>query len=103
MNMLITTTDKKRLDAIRKDLGILGSRESTFLRVELLFYEALTLAKNYGENAQMNTLLGELRKVQAGAHEKTKEICRTSVQKERLIHQFIVQFKKAISGKVGVS
>jgi len=99
MNTLITTPDRKRLDAIRKDLGLLGNKESSFLKVELLFYEALNLAKSYGENAQLNTLLASLRHVQVDAYEKTKEVCRTSAQKERLIRQFIVQFKRAIAGK----
>jgi len=99
MNILITTPDRKRFDAIRKSLDMLGNRESSFLQVELLFYEALNLAKAYGENVQMNSLLAALRNVQLGAYEKTKEACRTSAQKERLIRQFIIQFKKAIASK----
>ena len=84
MNILITTADRKRFDAIRKDLDMLGSRESTFLKVELLFYEALNMAKTYEANVQLNTLLAALRQVQVGAYEKTKEVCRTSTQKNGL-------------------
>lgn len=97
--MLITTTDRKRFDAIRKRLAMLGKQERTFLQVELLFYEALNMAKTYGEDVQLNTLLAALRNVQTGAYEKTKEVCRTSTKKEQLIQQFVVQFKKAIASK----
>jgi hypothetical protein len=100
MNMLITTPDKGRLEEIRKTLSILGCKEGTFLKVELLFYEALTIAKGYGENVQFNKLLASLRDVQSGVYQATKEVCKTSSQKERLIRKFVVQFKKAISCKL---
>jgi len=99
MSILITIPDQKRFQAIRKNLDMLGSKESTFLKVELLFYEALNMAKTYGENTHINELLAALRNVQLGTYEKTKSVCKTRAQKERLIHQFMVQFKRAIAGK----
>src|SRR5687768_16959540 len=102
MNVLITSPDKSRLEEIRKTLTMLGYRESAFLKVELLFYEALTLAKAYGDNLQINGLLASLRNVQAGIYQETKAVFKTSTQKERIIRKFIVEFKKAISCKVTV-
>lgn len=96
---MVTVTDRSRLVAIRKSLDILGSKESSFLRVELLFFDALSIARAYGNDLHVNTILASLKNVQQGAYEKTKEVCKTSQQKERLIRQFIVQFKKSISGK----
>lgn len=103
MNLPITPADRKRFDAIRKQLDLLGNRESTFLQVELLFFEALNIAKTYGDDVQANALLAAFRNVQAGAYEKTREACKTSAQKERLIRQFTVQFKKALATRQSLS
>lgn len=94
---MVTVIDRSRLDEIRKNLNLLGNKESSFLRVELLFYDALSIARSYGNDLQLNALLAALKNVQHNAYEKTKEVCKSSQRKERLIHQFIVQFKKAIS------
>ena len=99
MNTVITAPDKNRFEEIRKSLSSLGSKEATFLKVELLFHEALTMAKAYGNDLRENFLLAALRKVQLDAYEKTKEVCRTKSQKERLIHHFVADFKKAIAIK----
>lgn len=97
---MVNTIHKSRLDEIRRNLDLLGCKEGAFLKVELLFYEALSIAKSYGNDLQTNDLLTALRNVQTDAYEKTKEVCRTSQQKERLIRQFIVHFKKAIASKM---
>lgn len=99
---MITVVDRGRFDEIRKSLDILGNKESAFLRVELLFYEALSMARAYGTDLQLNSLLAALKNVQQNTYEGTKEVCRTSQQKEKLIRKFIVQFKKAISANQAV-
>jgi hypothetical protein len=99
MNVPISASDKNRFDQIRKTISELGCKEGSFLRVELLFYEALGIAKTYGDNLQFNGLLAALKEVQSGVYQNTKLICRTSSQKERHIHKFVVQFKKAIALK----
>lgn len=95
----ITTTDKKRFEAIRKDLSLLGCRESSFLKVELLFFEALSISRHYGEDPGQNPLLAQLKQLQGDAYEKTRAVTAKSRQREQHIRKFIVQLKKALSGK----
>jgi len=99
MTLKITDSHKKRLEEIRKELGLLGSKESAFLKVELLFYEALAIAREYGNDARENSLLDDLKRVQESVYEKTNELYKKSSQREVSIRRFIVQFKKALSFK----
>lgn len=97
MTMSISVSHKSRFEEIRKALAILGCREASFLKVQLLFFEALTISRNYGEDPQENVLLAELKKVQNDQFEKTKEVTSKSRQREVRIRQFIVQFRRSLS------
>lgn len=99
MTLKLTDSHKKRLEEIRKEVSILGSKESAFLKVELLFYEALAIAREYGNDARENPLLEDLKKVQESVYEKTNELYKKSSQREISIRRFIVQFKKVLSTK----
>jgi hypothetical protein len=95
----ITTDHKKRFEEIRKNLGLIGCKESSFLKVELLFYEALTISRSYGNDPEQNSLLAALKKVESDEYEKTKEKFRKSSQRETFIRRFVVQFKNVLAGK----
>jgi len=99
MTLKLTDSHKKRLEEIRKEVSLLGSKESAFLKVELLFYEALAIAREYGNDARENPLLEDLKKVQESVYEKTNELYKKSSQREISIRRFIVQFKKVLSPK----
>jgi hypothetical protein len=99
MTLILTDTHKKRLEEIRKEVSLIGSKESSFLKVELLFYEALSIAREYGSDARENPLLEDLKRVQESVYEKTNELYKKSSQRELSIRRFIVQFKKVLSFK----
>lgn len=99
MTITLSHPDQKRFEEIRKTVSMIGAKESSFLRVELLFYEALTIAREYGNDSDGNIFLAQLKKVQANEYEKTKEHTQKSTQREQHIRRFITQFKKALSGK----
>ncbi|HJW17852.1 MAG TPA: hypothetical protein VJ499_12060 [Flavisolibacter sp.] len=99
MTITLTEPHKKRLEEIRKEVTLLGSKESSFLKVELLFYEALSIAREYGNDARENPLLEDLKKVQESAYEKTNELYKKSSQREVSIRRFIVRFKKVLAFK----
>lgn len=98
-NTAITVDHKKRFDEIKKRLTELGHKESSFVQVELLFYEVLSIAKGYGDDQEDNVLLYDMRKLQGDAYQNTKQLFKKSTQREQKIRKFIVEFKKVLSVK----
>jgi len=99
MAIALSVSHKQRFDEIKKRLSILGNKESSFIQVELLFYEALTISRTYGEDINSNGLLADLRQIQADQYEKTKELTRKSGRRESNIRRFISRFKTALAAK----
>ncbi|HZI00916.1 MAG TPA: hypothetical protein VEX63_07190 [Flavisolibacter sp.] len=99
MKTAVTDTHKRRFYEIRRSLDTIGSNEGSFVKIELLFFEALNIAKDYGSDAGENELLADLRKLQGEAYEKTNEHFKKRSQRELCIRKFISQFKRVISGR----
>jgi hypothetical protein len=93
---------RTRFNEIRQKLTSLGSRESVFVTIELLFYEALAIARTYGEDPG-NNLLADLNQVYAEEYQATKEVFRKSRQRELVIRKFVVRLKNALNVKETVS
>jgi hypothetical protein len=89
-----------RLEEIKKSLANLGSRESSFIKVELLFFDAISLSREIDQDLQENTLFHALKDLQQNQYEKTKEATRKPGQREVHIRRFIVQLKKVLSSKI---
>jgi hypothetical protein len=83
----------KQLLEIRKKLSVFGSKESTFINVELLFYESLTIARLNADDPLSNELLGELKILESTLYKNTRELYLKTNQKEVAIRRFMVQFK----------
>ena len=82
----------KQLLEIRKKLSVYGSKESSFINVELLFYESLTLARTNADPLS-NELLAELKTLESTLYKNTRELYLKTNQKEVAIRKFMVQFK----------
>lgn len=95
--MTVTSIDIGRLETMKKQLTAIGSKEYNFIKAELLFYEALEFSRTYGEDMETNELLAALKRVQANEYAHTKELFRKSIQREKVIRQFINAFKSALS------
>ncbi len=91
---------KERFEEMRKKLLVLGSRESSFLAVELLFYEAITIARSYGNDPEQNQLLYALKQLESGAYHDTKAHFKKSNQRETVIRRFIVQLKNILNSGI---
>ena len=83
----------KQLLEIRKKLSVFGSKESSFINVELLFYESLTLARTNADDPLSNELLAELKHLESTLYKNTRELYLKTNQKEVAIRRFMVQFK----------
>jgi hypothetical protein len=99
MSITLSSLHHGRLAEIKKSLSLLGSKESSFLQVELLFYEALEIAREYGNDLNENSLLVHLKELQENEYQRTKEKTKKSTQREQFIRRFILQFKKVLPSK----
>ena len=86
-------TYKQRLEEIRKTIIDIGSKESAFVRIEQLFYEAINISRNYGNDVEENKLLALFKNLEADHYKNTKAHFRKSSQREQVIKRFINHFK----------
>ena len=98
MTTLISDLHRRRLEEIRKSLQELGNKESVFIKIELLFFEAINIAKSYGESAEQNGLLHALRNLQNDQYKKTGIATRKATEREFTIRRFILSLRKVLSG-----
>src|SRR5215204_7204246 len=97
MTTPISNTHRVRLTEIRKSLQALGWKEAQFLKIELLFFEALDISRTYTENLEENTLLAAIKNIQNDQYQKTKIATRKASKRESSIRRFVVSFRKALS------
>ena len=93
MEEITPKTDKQRFEEIRKTITEIGSKESSFIRIEQLFYEAINISRNYGNEVSTNKLLALFKSLEAEQYQNTKAHFRKSSQREQVIKRFINQFK----------
>jgi len=93
----ISNAHRQRLEDIRRSLQLLGNKESQFVKVELLFFEVLSIAKSYGEDPEQNSLLAGLKNLQNDQYEKTKIATRKASERESAIRRFTVALRKLLS------
>lgn len=79
---------------------MIGAKEGNFVRVELLFYEAIAIARAYGNDAADNALLAAFKQLQAEEYQQTKALFKKSVQRERVIRRFISRFKNVLTAGI---
>ncbi|HEU4472901.1 MAG TPA: hypothetical protein VFR58_17525 [Flavisolibacter sp.] len=94
---MINEAHKGRFDEMKKKLTLAGYRESAFTTVELLFYEAITISRTYGNDPGENPLLAALKEVEANQYRNTKEHFKKPSQREQAIRKFVVQFKNILT------
>ena len=97
MTKELSQEHKQSFEEIKKKLTVIGSKESNFLKVELLFYEAMEIARTYGGDLDENKLLAALKQLQTNQYQDTKTVFKKSSQREQVIRRFISQFKNILS------
>src|SRR6186713_2120949 len=85
-------TDKQRFEEIRKSITEIGSKESAFIRIEELFYEAINISRNCGNDVAYNNLLALFKDLEADHYQNTNGHFRKSSQREHVIKRFINHF-----------
>ena len=91
---------QQRLDSLRKKLVGIDSKESNFMKIELLFYEAIDLARTQGDNPEENELLNALKQLQAGVYQDTKKRYKKTTQQDQVIRKFTNQLKLILAAGI---
>ncbi|MDQ3279656.1 MAG: hypothetical protein M3Q06_15120 [Bacteroidota bacterium] len=100
MKQPLTIAHKEQLDEIKKNLALVGAKESNFIKIELLFYNALSVARAYGDDTDENALLAALKQLQAREYQQTKVLFKKSEQREKVIRRFISSLKTVLSAAI---
>lgn len=82
---------------MRKNLLAIGSKEGNFIKVELMFYDAISVARTYGDDENENGLLAAFKELQGNQYQETKALYNKSVQREKVIRHFISGLKSVLS------
>jgi hypothetical protein len=93
----ITYEHKLVFEETKKHLTTIGAKESNFLKIEILFYDMMGIARTYGEDLSMNKLLSALKQLQMNEYQQTRNMFKKSSQRERVIRRFISQLKAILS------
>ncbi|RYZ62150.1 MAG: hypothetical protein EOO14_03110 [Chitinophagaceae bacterium] len=93
---VISNTDKRFFEETKKQLALFGSKECNFLKVELLFYDTLQVARHYGDDPADNSLLAALKQLQLVGFAEAKTRCNKVTTQERLIKRFNGQFRAVL-------
>ena len=93
----MTQVQQHRLEEIRKRLVSIDGRESNFLKIELVFYEAMETARMNEDDPGSDKLLYALKDLQAGAYQDTKKMFKKSSQREQVIRRFMSRLKTILA------
>lgn len=91
----ITQIHKDRFKEIKDKIQILGSEESRFIKVELLFYEVIAISRTYGTTD--NILFSRLKHLEGKQYRDTQSVFNKRSQREKSIERFIVQLKSILN------
>jgi hypothetical protein len=95
--MKLEQIQKLKLELIQKKLSTIGCKEKTFIIVEIMFFDAITISREICKGLGKTELFNTLKKIQTVEYQSTKAHFRKSSQREKVIKTFIITFKKALS------
>ncbi len=97
MDIAILPIHKKRISEIYEHLHTLRSDENSFFEVEGLFYEVLSISRNYGNDEKENSMLSVLKDLERNEYIQTQKKYAKSRQREIVIKRFKNLFKKRLN------
>jgi hypothetical protein len=96
LSQQISIQHKERFREIFLKLKVISCNEYSFREIENLFYEALSISRNYGNDATENPYLAELKIMEGKQYRLTQEKYKKSSQRERVIKQFKNSFREKL-------
>ncbi|HEX6334628.1 MAG TPA: hypothetical protein VFZ78_10410 [Flavisolibacter sp.] len=95
--MTVSNEHKQVLAEMRKRLVVIGNKECDFISVELLFYDAIRIARFYGDDPATNSFLSDLKNLEISEYEESRQLFRKSSQREKVIRRFSMRLKTILS------
>lgn len=93
----LSEDDKKKITDVINSMRFIPNEESSFSRLELLFYNVLNIARTYGTDVQENAMLAGLKLIEENEYKHTQERFKKSRQRVVVIQKFRNAFKREIS------
>src|SRR5690349_19845288 len=100
MKEKITPDHKKQFEETKRVLVAIGSKEENFLKIELLFFDIIRVARTYGDDPAENNFLAALKQLQANEYRETQTKFKKSVQREKVIGRFINQLRAILTAAI---
>jgi hypothetical protein len=95
--LIISDSHKQRFEEMRKIILETGSKETTFSKIEQLFYEAMNISRSYGNDVSENKLLALFKKIEAEQYQMTTTLFKKGSKREQAIKRFTNQFKSVLN------
>lgn len=100
MKKAITVEHKHQFEEMKKSLATIGAKEGNFIKVELVFYNAMTVARSYGDDERENGLLAAFKQLQSNQYQQTKAFFKKSTQRESVIRRFSNSLKSVLTAAI---
>ena len=94
------TLPYNRLKEISSQLQKFDCKQSSLVLLENLFFEALSLSRNYADEPGQSTLTYELMQMKENEYKRTQEYGKTIKTQESLIRNFRHKFKKVVDKSI---
>ena len=90
------TVPYNRLKAISTQLQSFDCKQSSLVLIENLFFEALSISRNYSQQLSQSHLIDDLLEIKENEYKRTQEYGKTTKAKEAQIRHFRYHLKKAL-------
>ena len=92
----VLSTPQSRLKEISTKLKSFDCKQSSLVLIEALFFEALSISRNYPQELSKSTLFSDLIRLKENEYKRTQEYCKTIGTKETSIRHFRFYLKKVL-------
>jgi hypothetical protein len=97
MNMQLTHEHKISIDHAINRLRDISGDERSFIQLELLYYNILSIARAYGNNINENAMLAGLKQIECNEYKHAQERFKTSSKQNAAIQKFRMAIRKELS------
>ena len=93
----LTEAHKKSIDLAIRRIRTLSSCESSFIQLELVYYDVLSIARLYGNEINENAMLAGLKQIECNEYKYAQERFKSSSQKVNAIQKFRMAIIRELS------
>jgi hypothetical protein len=102
LNIPLSEVHKRSIDDAIRRIRSISVNEGSFIQLELLYYNLLSIAREYGNDMDENNMLAGLKHIEYNEYKHAQEWFKSSSQKVVAIQKFRLAIKKELSSWVKV-